>query len=1526
MKSSIKCRNMKSISATKLLCLMLMLFSSIGGIGQVTYRVGLDANKTTYRVYMKSAVGYSNIQAKISTAQVTLLVPHGVGANQFNPINVIGKIVGSNQMSWGLSRADAPPVNPLVDYISFGYSGSGSAVLFNMVAGEEIELFNFQNAGNCLGTVSLITDTDVFLPPNSENSNPGNQMTILGFGQNNAYVGNYGGGVNCQSTFPDLTVGITGSANITAGIATNYAILVNNIGTLASLGQIIVATTLPSGLTYNSFSGNGWSINAAVQGNGTTIVTATNNNSVAINGSLATLQLSVTAAASIGNGNSISIASIVSGGSDSNVTNNTSNTSSIVTVNAPNLLLGMSGPSTISPNGVANYSLNLSNIGSGASSGAISASILLPAGISYNNFSGSGWTYGSSTLQNGGAILLTFTNNNVIAAGGSANTLVVNVSASNNLTNNTILTISGNVSGGGDITPANNSASANTTVVVASSPNLGVNITGANNFVTGTSTNLTININNVGAAQTSGPITSITTLPAGVVYNSFSGNGWTVIATPQGNGTTLITSTYTGLIQAGVAASPLIFNITPQASLGNGNTIIINNVVSGGGNLTNVSTNFNAIISVPAPANLSLSIFGLTNITPNTSGNYTFNISNSSSTASSGLVTQTITLPAGISYNSFTGNGWTFVSSVPQGNGTTILTFTNNNVIAGNGIAVPLNLNLSFASNLNQNSTIIIGGNVSGGGSASNNGNINLIIAAVQKPDLTLSFNGTSTTPPNGTASYTINVNNVGNVATNGTISTSFLVPNGLTYTSFSGIGWTYGSSTLQNGGAILLNFTTNNIIAANGDNNNLILNFTAGNAPNGTIFTITGNVSGGGESNLTNNSSTINLTIVSQTKPELTVTIIGNPTVNVNATYNYIINVNNIGNAPTAGTSTVTTILPVGVTYNSTSGNGWTSIATPQPNGTTLVISTYTGIISINGSANSLILNVTPTGVFSAGSIFIINGTVSGGGSTNTGNNSFSTTSTVNSSTNTADLAVFVTINNSTPTVNQIVNYTFNIINNGTGNPTNVQNLIKLPPGFVITSINNTSGNFNQNTNIWNIGSIQNGQVFTLIISGKPTSEGIDFAKIEITNSTLQDNISKNNIAKVCYATPVNICAGEGYIAYLDKQNTNIKWYKNAILINGANADSLLITSVGNYSAVYTNICNEIITTPAIMITNNCPLLGSIGDYVWYDNNNNGKQDLGENGVPNVILELYKDGVPTGKTTTTDASGKYLFPNLISGNYQVKIKTTSLPALYTLSYKSNAVGVPDSLDSDFDHSTALSQIIVINTSISSQSINLTIDGGIKVKPESEISDPCHCFGAEYALDEKKELFEIVSVNGPANDVWKVIQQTGMLALDSLVKKPVLIGTPLIEVSSGKYELSFTHEDSVGYTVKVSNGEDTLSISNFCSIYPQVQATRLDQIICKNSPPIPLTATMNIPGKADFYYIDKLTNQKVIITSFDPKKFSSGETVYIKIDVVPASGTMCTFILVQTIQMSVIDCDETCKPKICVPVLIRKTK
>ena len=113
--------------------------------------------------------------------------------------------------------------------------------------------------------------------------------------------------------------------------------------------------------------------------------------------------------------------------------------------------------------------------------------------------------------------------------------------------------------------------------------------------------------------------------------------------------------------------------------------------------------------------------------------------------------------------------------------------------------------------------------------------------------------------------------------------------------------------------------------------------------------------------------------------------------------------------------------------------------------------------------------------------------------------------------------------------------------------------------------------------------------------------------------------------------------------------------------------------------------------------------LPASLGDYVWEDRNYNGIQDAGEPGIPNVTVRLYTGDSNLVATTTTDANGLYLFPNLPAGPYFVQF---ARPAGYqpTLSNR----GGNDAVDSDASQTTGNTTV----TALWSGENDLTWDAG----------------------------------------------------------------------------------------------------------------------------------------------------------------------------------------------------------------------
>ncbi len=96
----------------------------------------------------------------------------------------------------------------------------------------------------------------------------------------------------------------------------------------------------------------------------------------------------------------------------------------------------------------------------------------------------------------------------------------------------------------------------------------------------------------------------------------------------------------------------------------------------------------------------------------------------------------------------------------------------------------------------------------------------------------------------------------------------------------------------------------------------------------------------------------------------------------------------------------------------------------------------------------------------------------------------------------------------------------------------------------------------------------------------------------------------------------------------------------------------------------------------------------GSIGDYVWFDQNGNGLQDEPvAAGLANVTVELLDNTSTVIATETTDANGAYLFTGLAAGQYEVDLVEGTLPGgggAFALTTGNEPLVVNLGLDEDF--------------------------------------------------------------------------------------------------------------------------------------------------------------------------------------------------------------------------------------------------
>jgi protocatechuate 3,4-dioxygenase beta subunit len=145
-------------------------------------------------------------------------------------------------------------------------------------------------------------------------------------------------------------------------------------------------------------------------------------------------------------------------------------------------------------------------------------------------------------------------------------------------------------------------------------------------------------------------------------------------------------------------------------------------------------------------------------------------------------------------------------------------------------------------------------------------------------------------------------------------------------------------------------------------------------------------------------------------------------------------------------------------------------------------------------------------------------------------------------------------------------------------------------------------------------------------------------------------------------------------------------------------------ITTAGK-TEPFTLVAGENNTTiDAGYFTTFAPGDASLGDKVWYDNNNDGIQDASENGVAGITVQLLDNTNTIIATTVTDANGNYFFPNLAPSTYRVKF--SNLPSAYGFTTKEATLG--DAIGSDAN-SSGITDEITLNAGQS----DITIDAGI---------------------------------------------------------------------------------------------------------------------------------------------------------------------------------------------------------------------
>ena len=875
---------------------------------------------------------------------------------------------------------------------------------------------------------------------------------------------------------PVLAITKSHTGNFTVGSTGTYTIAVSNTGTAPTTGTLTVVDTLPTGLTYNAASGTGWTCSDA----GAT-VTCTSTASIAAGSPGNPIALTVNA---VGPPGTVTNSVTVSGGGASNTPVATDPTT---LGGAPTLAIAKSHTGNFTAGAAGTYSIVVSNTGNVATSGTITVVDTLPTGLTYNAASGTGWTCGDA----GATVTCTSTTSIAAASAGNPIALTVNVLASAPAS----VTNSANASGGG---AANTPVATDPTTIVR--PILAIAKTHAGNFTIGSTGTYTIAVSNTGSAPTTGTLTVVDTLPAGLTYNAASGTGWTC-----GDAGAIVTCTGTTSIAAGGAGNPISLTVN---AIGPAGTVTNSVTVSGGGaSNAPVATDPTMLVGTPV---LAIAKSHTGNFTAGATGTYTIAVSNTGTVATSGTVTVVDTLPTGLTYNAASGTGWSCSDAGAN------VTCTSTTSIAAASSAAPIALTVNVLASVP--ATVTNSATASGGGAT--NTPVATDPTTIVRPVLAVTKTHTGSFAIGTTGTYTIAVSNTGSAPTSGTITIVDTLPTGLTYNTASGTGWTCSGSA----GSATCTSTTS--IAAGAAGAPIALTVNAVGPPGSVVNSVT--ASGGGA----NNTPVATDPTIVTGSPLLAIakSHTGNFTAGVPGTYTIV--VSNTGNLATSGTITVSDPLPAGLTYSSASGSGWTCTDA----GATI---TCTSTAAITPGGKSTPITVTVNVLAAAIPAVTNTATGSGGGATNTPTASDPTvvggTPSITGLTG-AQIDKFVnTVRSITAAPGASVTYTIGFINTGTAAATNVVVSDPFPagvtPNLSTVTLNGSTSGFTASLS---------GQTLTVTIASVPLSvpQTISIgATVSSAITTGQTSVNVGNVSATGIAalttSPATIFTGSSNIVY---------------------------------------------------------------------------------------------------------------------------------------------------------------------------------------------------------------------------------------------------------------------------------------------------------------------------------------------------------------------------------------------------------
>jgi uncharacterized repeat protein (TIGR01451 family) len=819
----------------------------------------------------------------------------------------------------------APPtvvefVDPTSPQYNAGFAALGTATPFHYNPTISPAVANYKGPG--LFTISYSATTH-----DSFQTGGGNYGAVVTSGTYATFtvVYNYHEPVK---TVPDMTITKSHTGTFTQGqVGATFTVGTSNVGTGTTTGNVLVTEYPPAGLTLTAMSGPGWTcVSLPYCSRSDPLAPGAAYPPITV-----TVNVSPTALGTLTN------TAIVSGGGEGNITNDTA-TDPVTIVTIPDMTITKSHTGSFSQGQTGGiFTLTASNVGTAATSGAVTVTDSLPAGLTATGMAGSGWSCTAGTL--------TCTRSDVLAVGATWPIITVTVSVSPTATGT--LVNNANVSGGSEVNLTNDNASDPVTILGV--PDMTITKSHAGNFTAGqVGATYKIVASNIGPVATSGLVTVTDTLPGGLTATGMSGTGWIC-------NTGSLTCSRNDALGPNAAYPPIAVtvNVSPIAV----GTLVNTAVVGGGGELNLTNDTATDPVTINGVPDMTITKSHSGNFTQGqTGGVFTINTVNVGTAATSGVVTVNDTLPAGLTATAMNGNGW----------GCTLATLscTRNDSLAVGGSYPPITVTVSVAPAAIGTLTNVA--TVGGGGEVNfTNDTASDPVIILGIPDMTITKTHTGTFVAGQSGAFTIGTSNVGTAASSGTVTVNDTLPAGLTATAIAGTGWTCTFTPLACS-------RYDSVLAVGAAYPPITLTVSIAATATGTLVN-TAVVGGGGEVNLTNDTATDPVSIA--TLPDLTITKSHTGTPVRGGALTYTITASDVGGSATSGTVTVTDTLPAGLVASAISGNGWTcTLAT--------LTCTRSDVLAAGAAYPAISLTVTIAG--NAPNTVINTAVVGGGGETN--------------------------------------------------------------------------------------------------------------------------------------------------------------------------------------------------------------------------------------------------------------------------------------------------------------------------------------------------------------------------------------------------------------------------------------------------------------------------------------------------------------------------------------------------------------